>query len=167
MFVSCKKETLVADRVNADPKEIFEYNETKIPYYDFDEFEKFLNIKDNEVYVVNFWATWCSPCVEELPDFVAVDNEMRANTSYKMLLVSLDAASDIEDVKLFKQTHSISPQVLLLDDIRRMNDWIPKVEPYWGGAIPATLFYRNGKSLHFVEGKLNKEQLLQHINKFL
>ena len=142
-------------------------NNDEITVLQYEALFDLLNAEKDVLYVVNFWATWCSPCVEELPDFVAVDNEMRANTSYKMLLVSLDAASDIEDVKLFKQTHSISPQVLLLDDIRRMNDWIPKVEPYWGGAIPATLFYRNGKSLHFVEGKLNKEQLLQHINNFL
>lgn len=126
-----------------------------------------LNSQTDVLYVVNFWATWCSPCVEEIPDFVAVDGELRENKSYKMLLVSLDAASDIEEVKTFKQTHNISTQVLLLDDIRRMNDWIPMVEPYWGGAIPATLFYRNGKRLHFVEGKLNKEELLIQINKFL
>jgi thiol-disulfide isomerase/thioredoxin len=156
---------LLISACNNSNKQSDNQDEIKIMQYEalFD----ILNSQKDVLYVVNFWATWCSPCVEELPDFVEVDQELRENKSYKMLLVSLDAASDIEDVKLFKQTHNISPQVLLLDDIRRMNDWIPMVEPYWGGAIPATLFYRNGKRLQFVEGKLNKEELLKHINKFL
>ena len=142
-------------------------NKNDIKLLQYEALFEMLNAQKDVLYVVNFWATWCSPCVDELPDFVAVDQELHKNKSYKMLLVSLDAATDIEEVKMFKQTHDISPQVLLLDDIRRMNDWIPMVEPYWGGAIPATLFYRNGKRLHFVEGKLNKEELLQQINKFL
>ncbi len=142
-------------------------NQNEIKLLQYEALFDMLNAQKDVLYVVNFWATWCSPCVEELPDFVAVDQELHKNKSFKMLLVSLDAASDIEEVKVFKQTYDISPQVLLLDDIRRMNDWIPMVEPYWGGAIPATLFYRNGKRLHFVEGKLNKEELLQQINEFL
>lgn len=126
-----------------------------------------LNQKNDVLYVVNFWATWCSPCVEELPTFVAVDQDFRKNNSYKMFLVSLDAATDIEEVKTFVHANNVSAQVLLLDDISRMNKWIPMVETYWGGAIPATLFFKNGKSLKFVEGKLTKNELVSHINKHL
>jgi len=46
--------------------------------------------QDDVLYVVNFWATWCAPCVKELPDFMAVNQQFKDTDGYKMLLVSLD-----------------------------------------------------------------------------
>jgi len=166
LLVSCKKdETLVVDRINATPKEVFEYNETKIPYYDFDEFEKFLNIKDDEVYVVNFWATWCVPCVEELPHFESINNTFK-HKGVNVLLVSLDKAKDVETRLFpFMEKHDIRSEVIILNDANP-NVWIDRVDPHWSGAIPITIIYNKDKR-RFYERTFNLNELKNEVEKFL
>ena len=134
----------------------------------FEGLESLINKKDNVLYVVNFWATWCKPCVMELPEFMEVNKEYRSNPHFKMILVSLDMAKEVDtDVRLFLLKNKIDADVYLLDDNKRMNEWIPEVDKNWSGAIPATAFYRNGKKLLFRESKMEKKELDQIIRKYL
>ena len=116
---------------------------------------------DNVLYVVNFWATWCAPCVKELPDFMEVNSEFGNSDDFKMILVSLDDSEKLEGpVKEFILDKNLKGvELYLLDDIKRMNEWIPAVDSSWSGSIPATLFIRNGKSLKFVQSALEKDEL--------
>ena len=116
---------------------------------------------DNVLYVVNFWATWCAPCVKELPDFMEVNSEFGNSDDFKMILVSLDDSEKLEGpVKKFILDKNLkNVELYLLDDIKRMNEWIPAVDSSWSGSIPATLFIRNGKSLKFVQSALEKDEL--------
>src|SRR5690606_23667057 len=57
----------------------------------FNQFTK----QNDTLYVVNFWATWCQPCIEELPDFMKVNDEFKSE-NFKMVLVSLDKANDFD-----------------------------------------------------------------------
>ncbi|HLW63515.1 MAG TPA: thioredoxin domain-containing protein [Flavobacterium sp.] len=153
-----KKETDEAIVSNEQLTLITDYN---------DLFAKFTK-NDDKLYVINYWATWCKPCVEELPDFMEVNNELKDNAHFKMILVSLDKASALEtDVQNFIKDNNISTDVYLLSDNKRQMQWIPKVNERWSGAIPSTAFYKNGEQVAFVEGQLNKQQLKEIIHQHL
>jgi len=134
----------------------------------FTELETIIKKNDNKLYVINFWATWCRPCVEELPGFMEVNKMYRNNPGFKMILVSLDIANEAETKVLpFILKNKIDAEVYLLDDNKRMNEWIPAINKNWSGAIPATAFYKNGKQLEFIENKMHKNELVQIISKHL
>ncbi len=124
--------------------------------------------KDNTLYIVNYWATWCKPCVEELPHFMEVNKSLEGKDNVEMILVSLDNARNVEThVKPFIAENKIPVKCYVLDDIKKMNEWIPATDPSWSGAIPATIFYKNKERLFFIEGQLSKEELETQINKHL
>jgi len=134
----------------------------------FEEYENIINKKDDVLYVVNFWATWCGPCVREIPDFMEVNNQLAGRSDFKMLLISLDSKSDLsEEVLPFLIKNNITADVYLLDDNKRMNFWMPRVDRGWSGSIPATIFYKNKKKLHFVEQQLHKDELLATIYQYI
>ena len=140
----------------------------KVTVVNFDQFESIIKKKDHKLYVVNFWATWCKPCVMELPEFMEVNKIYRNNPGFKMMLVSLDIAGDVETVvQPFLVKNKIDAEVLLLNDNKRMNEWIPAVDKKWSGSIPATVIYRDGVKLEFKEGKMQKSELVKIITKYL
>jgi len=140
----------------------------KVTVVNFTKLEAILHNKDNKLYVVNFWATWCKPCVMELPDFMEVNKLYHQNPNFKMILVSLDLAKEaVSIVQPFIVKNKIDVDVYLLDDNKRMNQWIPAIDSKWSGAIPATVFYRNGVKLDFKESKMEKSELIKIISKYL
>lgn len=134
----------------------------------YNQLQAIINKKDNKLYVVNFWATWCKPCVEELPGFMEVNKKYGNNPRFKMVLVSLDPATDAEKiVRPFIKKHNLNANVYILDDNKKMNQWIPAVDKKWTGSIPATALYKNGVKLEFREKQLNKDELIKLIAKYL
>jgi thiol-disulfide isomerase/thioredoxin len=136
---------------------------TVIKYPDL---EKLLNASSDTTYVVNFWATWCGPCIKELPHFESVGKEY-AQKRVKVLLVSLDFKKDLESkVKPFLVKRKIQSQVLLLDETD-YNSWIDKITTEWSGAIPMTLIVNKNRNIrHFIGKSVQAGELETLINSF-
>ncbi len=114
----------------------------EVAVMDFDTFAPMLEKEDEHTYVVNFWATWCAPCVREIPYFEKLRKNYQ-DQNLRVILVSLDNPDHMESrVIPFIENHNIGSEVILLDDVNA-NRWIPLVSEEWSGAIPATVIYNN------------------------
>ncbi|MCW3160633.1 TlpA disulfide reductase family protein [Chryseobacterium oryctis] len=146
---------------------IFKAQQKVISIVKYEELEKRIQEEGEKLLVVNFWSTTCAPCVKELPHFMEVNNKNADNPKFKMILVSLDRLVDKERVIKFIKNKNLTAEVILLDDIKRMNTWIPRFEKKWDGNIPVTIFYKNGEKVHFNDGEMSKEELENIITKYL
>ncbi len=123
--------------------------QTNISVIDFDSLEQKFNRASDTIHIYNFWATWCKPCVAELPFLIDLKRDLNG-VPINLILVSLDFKSHYQSrVIPFVHKHNINEHVLLLD-AGDPNKWIDRVDPSWSGAIPATLFTFKDKRL-FVE----------------
>lgn len=124
-----------------------------------DRITELLGSKTHKIQIVNFWATWCAPCVKELPLFEKLNAQ--SLPGIQITLVSLDLDLDPDPAKVYKfiSRKNLQSQVLLLNE-PDANLWIDKISPVWSGAIPATLFVNteNGKR-KFVENELKEGDL--------
>ena len=118
---------------------------------------------DSPLTVFNFWATWCAPCIKELPYFEEID---AANEDVKVYLVSLDFKNQLERVKKFVSEKELKPEVLFLDE-KDPDTYMPMVSNDWSGAIPATLFVTDLGKKYFHEKAFEKEELEKTVNKYL
>ena len=136
----------------------------RVPLVKLPHLQKYLSSTSDTTYVLNFWATWCQPCVEELPSFEALQKQY-AGKPVKVVLVSMDFAKDLEKrVIPFVTRNKLKSTVFLLDEPDQ-NAWIDLVDPSWGGAIPATLILNNArKQRFFIEKPLTLPQLQNHIS---
>ncbi|ANF50637.1 thioredoxin [Chryseobacterium glaciei] len=146
---------------------VFKAQQTTVSSIKYEELEKRIQQEKDKLLVVNFWSTTCAPCVKELPHFMEVNNKYANNRKFKMILVSLDRLVDKERVIKFIKNKNLTAEVILLDDIKRMNTWIPKFEKDWDGNIPVTIFYKNGEKVHFNDGEMSKQELENTITKNL
>lgn len=160
ILVNCKSEK----KESLDKEGVFTKVEASdIKLLDFTQFENYLYKEDNKTYVINFWATWCKPCVDELPAFEKLKSEYQ-DKNVEVLLVSLDFSNHLETKVIpFINTKKIRSEVVILDDPDQ-NTWIPKVSEDWSGAIPATLIY-NSNSRAFYEQSFTYEELETAVNK--
>ena len=117
-----------------------------IPVYEkFDDLEGIFHFKNDTTYVINFWATWCKPCIEELP-YIEAFRLKNKDKKIKVILCSLDFPNQLENKLLpFIRKEKLAATVIVLLD-GKYNDWIDKVSPEWSGAIPATYIYNNDKN---------------------
>ena len=136
-----------------------------IEVVDFDGLYSKIDLSVDKTYVINFWATWCAPCVKELPYFEEVNRQSKDQNT-EVILVSLDFPSQIESkLKPYLKKNKIKSKVILLDD-SKMNFWVPKVSEKWDGGIPATLIV-NSSNYNFYPKPFKKEELFIEINKVL
>ena len=111
------------------------------------------------LYIINFWATWCGPCVAELPNFDKLQRTY-ASKPVKVLLVSMDFQSKLKSAVIpFAKKH---PMVAKFYFMQRANDQelIDEVDKSWSGALPATLIVNSKKKINkFYEKTFTYTQL--------
>lgn len=104
--------------------------------------EELFSKQDDTVRVFNFWATWCVPCVRELPNFETFNQEIKG-TSQLLYLVSLDDLNRSQSkLSNFLKKKNVMSKVMVLDE-NNPNFYIDRIEPSWTGSIPATLVIGN------------------------
>src|SRR6187402_3066148 len=156
---------LTAQTVRPKPIQIYQKDGISVKAYDFKAFEPLLKIENDTTYVINFWATWCQPCVAELPNFEKV-NAAFNNRKLKVILVSLDMKKQVETALLpFIKRKKLQSEVIFMND-PDANSWISKVDENWSGAIPATVIY-NSKKRQFYEKSFTFDELNNEIKQFI
>ncbi len=131
---------------------------------DFNSFYKEEITESKGIVIVNFWATWCKPCITELPYFEQINAEMKSE-KFSVCLVNLDFNSKYKTSAVeFVRNKNLKSEVIHLNDTDP-NKWINKIDSNWTGAIPATLIYNNGKKVFFREGEITYDELKSEINK--
>ena len=155
LIIACKNDKEKSDFIEVKTVKSYSYNELK----------PLLEKNDGKTYVVNFWATWCGPCVKELPAFEKLHKEY-ANKNVEVLLVSLDFPKQVDKRLIpFINRKKINSKVVLLDDVNE-DIWIKAIDSTWSGALPATLIY-NTKQRKFFEASFDYDKLESELKSFL
>lgn len=127
--------------------------------YSLEQFQHRVLQENDTVYVVNFWATWCGPCVKEMPHFRELSEEMKGKP-VKFILMSLDAQANLPELNSFLQKKKINIETHLFA-AGDPNVWINQLEPSWQGSIPATFLYQKGRKLSFKESYFSTKKDLE------
>lgn len=141
------------------------YDTLGLTVFDFEGLKPLLEQKDERIHVVNFWATWCEPCIKELPYFEQITAEYRPS-EVEVLLVNLDMPTMWGPRLIpYIEKQGLRSKVVILDDPKQ-NSWIPQVAQEWSGAIPATVIYTKDKR-KFYERQFSADELRAELQKFL
>jgi thiol-disulfide isomerase/thioredoxin len=160
---SCKKDVVKPVSKEISVKEKQEISSVKT--YNYNQLKPFLEKNDDNIYVINFWATWCAPCVKELPYFEKINKEY-SSKNVEVLLVSLDFPKQVEKKLVpFINKRKLQSEVVLLDDVKE-NIWIKAIDESWSGALPATLIY-NKNNRKFYEQSFDYKTLENELKTFL
>ena len=161
LVLSCKQEVKETASTHSDTVA----KQIDLKVYDFNGIQKYLNTQNDSTYVVNFWATWCAPCVKELPYFESINKNYK-DKKVKVLLISLDFPNKYESsLKPFILKHILQSEVVALND-PDSNNWIPKIDEQWSGALPATLIFNKSKR-QFYEQSFEYDALEDELKQFL
>lgn len=142
-------------------------NDQSAPTIHFPQLQQMIGHESDTTFVYNFWATWCSPCVKEFPDFQALESKF-PGSKLKVVFISLDFLKDKERALLpFVKKHDVRNSVYLLDETD-YNSWIDKVDSSWEGNLPATLVVNNSKHVRrFYPQEFAAEALSDSVKQFL
>ncbi|MFN3793861.1 MAG: redoxin domain-containing protein [Chitinophagaceae bacterium] len=110
--------------------------------------------------VVNFWASWCKPCVQEIPWFEKSVAALK-DKKVRLVLVSLDFPEDYpKGIQEFAKKNGYQSRIVWLDETDA-DYFCPKIDLSWQGAIPATVLVNNKKKFRKFYGQQLPEEKLK------
>lgn len=128
------------------------------------ELNKRISEGGDTIYIINLWATWCAPCIEELPGFEQMKQQYGME-KMKILLLTVDFKSELNSAVLpFVRKKQLKNEVLLLNE-EDAQAYINRIDSAWSGSIPATLFIQKGNRL-FIEKQLSYSELVSTYQSF-
>lgn len=150
IFVSCNEET----------------KSQSIDKWKIEDLEAYIAKSDSPT-IINFWATYCIPCLKEIPYFEEAVKDHKKE-GVKLLLVSLDFKEEYPDkLSNFVNKRKFTSPVVWLDETNA-DYFCPKIDSSWSGVMPATLFINNKKSVRsFFEEEMPKEKFEEELKKIL
>ncbi len=141
-------------------------NAQDIPKWKITELEEYIDNADKPI-IINFWATYCGPCVKEIPYFQELVKQYK-DSGVKLLLVSLDFKESYPaKISSFADKRKFNSPIVWLDETNA-DYFCPKVDKAWSGVMPATLFINNKKGHRsFFEEEMSKEKFESELKKIL
>jgi thiol-disulfide isomerase/thioredoxin len=130
----------------------------------------FAKLKDSakgQVLVLNFWATWCGPCVAEFPELVALDAKYR-DKGVKFVGISADDADDVQPKVIpFIKKHQVKFDIVR-QDLEDSEATLNQITKDWDGVIPVTVVYdKQGNLAYSRFGIIDRDLLVAEIEKAL
>ena len=111
-----------------------------------------LSSSEGRVVLVNLWATWCTPCLREIPDLLALEAELPAS-DFRLLAISMDDAYSEGWVTEFKGKH-FPTLVSFINAELDMDTLVSVIDPVWNETLPTSyIFNRDGEVVKKVQGK--------------
>jgi len=137
-----------------------------IPKWKMSVLEEYIK-KSESPLIISFWATYCIPCIKEIPYFQEMVKKYETN-EVKLLLVSLDFEESYPDkIQKFSNKMKFTSPIVWLDEVNA-DYFCPKIDSKWSGVMPATLFINNKSGYRsFFEESIPQEKFEVEINKLL
>ena len=141
--------------------------QTNVALIDSAKFQNIISNNNGSVLVVNVWATWCLPCVEEMPDLVEI-TDFYESESVKIIGISIDYPEEIQSKILpFIKNNKLNFPIFV-NDFKNDEALINFLNEKWSGAIPATFIYdKTGVQKEFLLGKHSFDGFKNAIEKVL
>lgn len=133
-----------------------------IPEWKIQDLDAHIRKPGNKVLIINMWATFCKPCIEEIPAFIRVHQSMPAQTD--LLLVSVDVKQMYPNkLEKFVTKRGYNVPVVWLNETNA-DYFCPFVDPSWSGSIPATLLVNPSTGYRkFFEEEMTEQELRQEV----
>lgn len=122
------------------------------------EFKQILSGHRGDVVIVNFWATWCAPCLKEIPDLLRLQQE-KASEGVQLIGIAVDEpTANSAEVERFRSRYFPSFRTYARAGAE-MDELAQVIDPTWNEVVPTTyLLDREGRVVKRIQGKKTLEE---------
>lgn len=113
-----------------------------------------INNKSGKLRLINVWASWCGPCVQEFPDFIMIDRIYRSR-EFEFISINADKLARKDNVLKFLQKNEASNKNYIFNSDNN-SDLVEAIDPQWSGALPYTMLVEQGGNVIYrLQGPIN------------